>query len=47
MVPSVTATVTVEDTVEVLVLTVANLLVTLMRFLAMRVWIFRPTRAVA
>jgi len=33
--------------VEVLVLTVANLLVTLMRFLAMRVWIFRPTRAVA
>ena len=33
--------------VEVLVLTVANLLVTLMRFVAMRVWIFRPTRAVA
>ena len=33
--------------VEVLVLTGANLLVTLMRFLAMRVWIFRPTRAVA
>ncbi len=33
--------------VEVLVLTVANLLVTLMRFVAMRVWIFRPTHAAA
>lgn len=31
--------------VEVLVLTAANLLVTLMRFVAMRVWIFRARRA--
>ena len=33
--------------VEVLVLTAANLLVTLMRFVAMRVWIFRCPRVAA
>ena len=36
---------TPDPVVEVLVLTVANLLVTLMRFLAMRLWIFRPSPA--
>ena len=38
-----TTSATPHPVLEVLVLTAANLLVTLMRFLAMRLWIFRET----